>query len=40
MGFVAEYQPRWDSAPTVRKLNLPQQWTVADYLDHNYHLTA
>jgi len=38
MGFVAEYQPRWDSADTVRKLNLPQQWTVADYLDHNYKL--
>ena len=36
MGFVAEYQPRWDSAPTVWKLNLPRQWTVADYLDHNY----
>ena len=36
MGFVAEYQPRWDSAPVVRMLNLPPQWTVADYLDHNY----
>ena len=40
MGFVAEYQPRWDSAPVVRKLNLPPQWTVADYLDHNYRATS
>jgi uncharacterized protein YbjT (DUF2867 family) len=40
MGFVAEYQPRWDSAPVVRMLNLPEQWTVADYLDHNYCATA
>jgi uncharacterized protein YbjT (DUF2867 family) len=36
MGFVAEYQPRWDSAPVVKQLGLPQQWTLADYLDHNY----
>ena len=40
MGFVAEYQPRWESAETVRTLNLPRQWTVADYLDHNYRRTA
>ena len=40
MGFVAEYQPRWDSAATVRMLNLPQQWTLSDYLDRNYRPTA
>ena len=40
MGFVAEYQPRWDPADTVRMLNLPPQWTVSDYLDHNYRATS
>lgn len=40
MGFVAEYQPHWDSAETVRMLNLPQQWTLSDYLDRNYQPTA
>ena len=34
--FVATYQPHWDSAETVRKLNLPRQLTVSDYLDLNY----
>ena len=36
MGFVAAYQPHWDSAPMVEQLGLPAQFTVADYLDHNY----
>ena len=36
MGFVAAFQPRWDSAATVRKLNLPKQLTLSDYLDINY----
>ena len=39
MGFVAAYQPRWDSAPTVRQLSLPPQLTLADYLDLNYQPT-
>ncbi len=37
MGFVAAYQPHWDSAPVVEELCLPPQLTVADYLDLNYH---
>ena len=36
MGFVAAYQPRWDSADIVRRFNLPKQQTVGDYLDANY----
>ena len=36
MGFVASFQPKWDSAETVKKLNLPKQLTVADYLDLNF----
>ena len=40
MGFVAEYQPHWDSAPVVEQLGLPQQWTLVDYLDHNYRAPA
>jgi uncharacterized protein YbjT (DUF2867 family) len=40
MGFVAEYQPHWDSAPVVKQLGLPQQWTLSDYLDHNYRAPA
>lgn len=36
MGFVASYQPRWDSAPVVTRFNLPRQLTVADYIDANY----
>lgn len=31
--FVATWQPRWSSEPTVRLLGLPKQWTVSDYLD-------
>ncbi|HME79800.1 MAG TPA: NAD(P)H-binding protein [Mycobacterium sp.] len=40
MGFVAEYQPHWDSADTVHQLGLPTQLTVADYLDLNYQSDA
>lgn len=36
MGFVAAYQPRWDSAEVVRRFGLPRQMTVSDYLDANY----
>ena len=36
LGFVADFQPRWDSAAAVRKLKLPKQLTLADYLDLNY----
>ena len=36
MSFVASYQPRWDSAPVVRRFGLPRQMTVSDYLDANY----
>ncbi len=36
MGFVAAFQPRWDSKDTVKKFNLPAQLTVSDYLDLNY----
>ncbi|WP_428341181.1 SDR family oxidoreductase [Mycobacterium sp.] len=36
MGFVAAYQPHWDSAPIVAQFGLPPQLTVADYLDQNY----
>lgn len=36
IGFVAAYQPHWDSAETVHQLGLPPQLTVADYLDQNY----
>lgn len=36
MGFVASYQPRWDSAPVVERFGLPKQWTVGDYIDANY----
>jgi len=36
MGFVADYQPHWDSAAVVKRLKLPPQMTVADYIDANY----
>lgn len=36
MGFVASYQPRWNSAPVVERFHLPKQWTVGDYIDANY----
>ncbi len=36
IGFVADFQPRWSSEDALRTLNLPKQWTVADYLDANY----
>jgi len=36
MGFVAAFQPKWDSVETVKKLKLPKQLTVSDYLDINY----
>ncbi len=36
MAFMASHQPRWDSADAVKKLNLPPQLTVSDYLDENY----
>lgn len=34
--FVATWQPRWDSAPLVEKLNLPRQTTVAEYIERNF----
>lgn len=37
IGFVAAFQPHWDSAAAVRKLGLPRQTTLAEYLDQNYH---
>jgi uncharacterized protein YbjT (DUF2867 family) len=36
MGFVASYQPRWNSEEVVRRFHLPKQMTVSDYLDANY----
>ena len=36
IGFVADYQPRWISTAAVQKLNLPQQFTLSDYLEQNY----
>ena len=36
MSFVASFQPHWDSAPVVRRFNLPKQMSVSDYLDANY----
>lgn len=36
MGFVAAFQPKWDSTAAVKKLKLPKQLTVSDYLDMNY----
>jgi len=36
-GFVASFQPRWENRVDVlRKLNLPKQLTVAEYLELNY----
>jgi uncharacterized protein YbjT (DUF2867 family) len=36
MGFVASFQPRWNSEDVVRKYNLPKQLTLSEYLDINY----
>lgn len=36
MSFVADFQPRWDSAEAIRNLSLPPQLTLSDYLDKNY----
>ena len=36
MGFVASYQPKWDSAETVRRFHLPRQLTLSEYIDANY----
>jgi len=36
MGFVAAYQPRWNSDEAVKKLKLPKQITLSEYLDLNY----
>ena len=36
MGFVADFQPRWEAPSVVARFNLPKQVTVADYLDANY----
>ena len=36
MGFVADFQPRWEAPTIVQKFNLPKQMTVSDYLDENY----
>jgi uncharacterized protein YbjT (DUF2867 family) len=36
MGFVANFQPRWESPEVVRRFGLPKQLTVSDYLDANY----
>ena len=33
LGFVAAFQPKWDSTEAVKKLKLPKQLTLADYLD-------
>lgn len=35
MGFVANYQPRWEAPEVVNRFNLPKQMTVSDYLDAN-----
>lgn len=34
--FVAAWQPYWDSAPIVKEFNLPQQLTVAEYIELNW----
>lgn len=36
IGFVAAFQPRWDSAAAVRKLGLPKQTSLSEFLDQNY----
>ena len=36
MGFVASYQPHWDSSDVVRRFKLPRQLTVEEYIDANY----
>ena len=36
LGFVAAHQPKWDSKEVVRKLKLPKQLTLAEYLDLNF----
>ena len=36
MGFVASYQPDWNSDEVVRRFKLPKQLTLSDYLDQNY----
>ena len=36
MGFVANFQPRWEAPSIVERFRLPRQMTVSDYLDANY----
>ena len=36
IGFVADFQPRWEAPTIVEKFNLPKQMTLSDYLDENY----
>jgi uncharacterized protein YbjT (DUF2867 family) len=36
MGFVANFQPRWEAPKIVSRFSLPPQMTVSDYLDANY----
>jgi len=36
MGFVANFQPRWEAPVIVQQFNLPKQMRVSDYLDANY----
>ena len=36
MGFVANFQPRWEAPSVVERFKLPKQMTVSDYLDANY----
>lgn len=36
--FVSTWQPHWDSTSLVKKLGLPQQMTVAEYIDRNFKL--
>ena len=33
--YVATHQPKWDSEETIELLNLPEQWSLNDYLDEN-----
>lgn len=34
--LVATYQPHWDSTSLVKKLDLPKQTTVAEYIEQNF----
>lgn len=37
--FVATWQPRWNSAPIIKEFNLPQQLSVAEYIEQNWNHT-